>query len=79
MLRCRSTEFAEVENAPFVGLEAALAGFGGAAIGIGDMWILRCLLGDCEFGWVLPYFGFGGTFHDDETWSNVALRGFFFF
>ena len=39
----------------------------------------RTLLVDGDFVWVLPYFGFGGTFHDDETWSNVALRGFFFF
>ena len=68
-----------MKNPSFIGLKTAFAGFGRAAISIGGMWILRCLLGDSEFGWVLPYFGFGGTFHDDETWSYVALSCFFLF
>ena len=68
-----------MENPSFIGLKAAFASFGGATISIWMMWILRCLLGDSEFGWVLPYFGFRGTFHDDETWSYVALSRFFLF
>ena len=34
---------------------------------------------DGDFVWVLPYFGFGGTFHDDKTRSDIPLNSFFFF